>query len=168
MIPQDSFIIVAKVEPGRLDALRCQLNKMTFEGHTGIADPANPLVPFGDYETIHFARFVVLADNTLNDRAAYRLPLCDEPTYLCFMADCDGRADELLARMARKSDGLREIFRHCVGFDGAADMLGWLSARRVKPMASLCQLGRAQCRPDVGRGAAAQPAARRPTWNPGE
>src|SRR6202022_4629238 len=125
MIPQDSFIVVARIEPGRLDDLRSLLKTMTFAGRTGIANPANALVPFGAFDTIHFARFVVLADNTLNDRAAYRdaypqLPCC-EPNYLCFMADCDGSADELLARMAQQPDGLRRIFGHCLGFDEGAD-----------------------------------------------
>src|ERR1700730_13659253 len=140
MTPQDSFVIVAQIEPVQLDRLRSLLKTMTFADRTGIADPANPLVRFGDFDTIHFARFVVLADTTLNDRAAYRdaypqLPCC-EPSYLCFMADCDGSADELLARMAQQPDGLRRIFGHCMGFDEAADLLGWLRARRVEPAAS--------------------------------
>ena len=84
---------------------------MTFADATGFADPANPLVPFGEFEAIHFARFVVLADNTLNDRAGLiRDCARNDQTYLCFMADCDGDADELLARMAQKAGGLREIF----------------------------------------------------------
>lgn len=140
MIPQDSFVIVAQVDPVQLDKLRSLLKTMTFADRTGIADPDSPLVRFGEFDTIHFARFVVLADNTLNDRAAYRdaypqLP-CSEPSYLCFMVDCDGPADELLARMTQKPDGLREIFGHCEGFDKTADMLDWLRAHRVKPAAS--------------------------------
>ena len=136
MTPQDNFIIVAEVPSDRIDDLRSCLAKMTFPERTGFADPANRLVPFKEFETIHFARFVVLADNTLEDRTKYypQLP-GKEPTYLCFMADCDGDADELLARIAREAGGLREIFSHC-GYDGNADMLGWLRARRVKPVAS--------------------------------
>jgi hypothetical protein len=137
MIPQDRFIILAEVKPRCLDALRGLLSTMTFKGQVGMADPANSLVPFGIYETIHFARFVVLEDHTLNDRAAFGLPLSNEPIWLCFMADCDGPAEALLVRMvAQNSKGLRDIFRHCEGFDGAPDMLDWLKARRVKPIAS--------------------------------
>jgi len=140
MIPQDSFIIVAKIDTVQLDKLRALLKTMTFTDRTGMADPDNPLVRFRDFDTIHFARFVVLADNTLNDRAAYRdaypqLP-CSEPSYLCFMVDCDGSADELLACLTQKPDGLRAIFGHCEELDQTADMLGWLRARRVKPAAS--------------------------------
>jgi hypothetical protein len=139
MIPQDSFIIVAEVEPPCLGALRSLLKTMTIAGYTGMADPANPLVRFGDFKTIHFARLVVLADNTLNDRRGYPQlePSTRElPTYLCFMVDCDGDADELLARMAQAPDGLRKIFGHCKGLNEGADMLGWLCAHRVRPMAS--------------------------------
>ncbi len=140
MIPQDSFIIIAPIDPVQLDKLRSLLKTMTFADRTGIADPSNPLVRFVDFDEIHFARFVVLADNTLNDRAAYRdaYPqlLCNEPSYLCFMVDCDGSADELLARMTQRPDGLRQIFAHCKEFDEAGDLLGWLRARRIKPAAS--------------------------------
>jgi hypothetical protein len=136
MTPQDSFIVVAEVPADRVDDLRSCLAKMTFPERTGFADPANRLVPFKEFETIHFARFAVLADNTLKDRAKYypQLPT-KEPTYLCFMADCDGDADELLARIAREAEGLSEIFGHC-GYEPTADMLGWLRARLVKPVAS--------------------------------
>ena len=139
MIPQDSFIIVAEVDPRCLDALKSLLKTMTVMGCTGVADPANSLVRFSDFETIHFARFVVLADNTLDDRRHY--PQLESsgrelPIYLCFMVDCDGDADELLARMAQESAGLRSIFCHCSDLKEGADMLVWLRAHRVQPMSS--------------------------------
>jgi hypothetical protein len=137
MIPQDRFIIVAKVPDHNVEGLRSLLKSMTFPEQTGFADPTNPLVPFGEFETIHFARFAVLADNTLKDGEGYYPPSgFEEPTYLCFMADCDGDADELLARVAQKADGLRKIFRYCEGFVETGDLLGWLRAHRVQPLAS--------------------------------
>jgi hypothetical protein len=144
MIPQDSFIIIAKVPSSRVDGLRSLLATMNFANRTGFADPANPLVPFGAFRTIHFARFVVLADNALADRAAYRQPLGDEPpndepeepTYLCFMADCDGDADELLTHMVQEANRLREIFEYCEDFADGADLVRWLRAHRAKPTAS--------------------------------
>jgi hypothetical protein len=140
MIPQDNFIIVAKIDPIQLDKLRSLLKTMTFADRTGMADPANSLVQFVDFDEIHYARFVVLADNTLSDRAPYRdaypqLPCC-EPSYLCFMVDCDGSADDLLARMTQRPDGLRTIFGHCEEFAQTTDLHGWLRARRIKPAAS--------------------------------
>ncbi len=151
MIPQDSFTIVAKIRAGSIGALRSLLTTMNYENCAGFADPDNPLVRFGDFKTIHFARFVVLADNTLKDRAAYshpprdeatsdeptrKEPSCKWPTYLCFMADCDGPADELLKSMTQNASRLREIFGHCEGCDDTTDMLGWLHAHRIQPMAS--------------------------------
>jgi hypothetical protein len=138
MIPQDRFIIVATVPPNNVKGLRCLLKKLTFPEQTGFADPANPFVPFGEFKTIHFARFAVLADNTLKDRDGhYPSSGYEEPTYLCFMADCDGDADELLARIAQKADGgLRQIFGYCEDFVETGDLLGWLRAHRVRPLAS--------------------------------
>jgi hypothetical protein len=136
MLPQDSFVIVAKIRSGRIEALRSLLATMTFTNRTGFADPSNPLVPFGTFATIHFARFVVLADNTLSDRRVYPGLPRDEPDYLCFMADCDGDADELLAQMAHKASGLKSIFGHCEGFEEAADLLTCLRRCRVRPIAS--------------------------------
>ena len=131
---------------------------MNYANCAGFADPDNPLVPFGDFKTIHFARFVVLADNTLEDRAAYSQPAHDEPTsegptrkepscswptYLCFMVDCDGDADELLTHMVQEANGLRELFGHCEDYDENADLLGWLRTHRVQASGLLHQLGRA-------------------------
>src|SRR6266496_3767747 len=142
MIPQDRFVIVASVASGNVAGLRERLAQMNFPGRAGFADPDNHLVPFGEFDTIHFARFVVLADNTLGDREAYRksgypdLPE-DEPTYLCFMVDCDGDADELLQHMVQKAGaGLQEIFQYCGYSERDANLLGWLRAHRVKPRAS--------------------------------
>src|SRR5262249_59080265 len=102
-----------------------------------MADPANALVPFGTFDNIHFARFVVLADNTLGDLRDYPEIAGDKfDPYLCFMVDCDGDADALLARMAQGSPRMKEIFAHCEGFDQSADLLGWMRKYRVEPMAS--------------------------------
>jgi hypothetical protein len=138
MTPQDRFIIVAKVLDNDVEGLRAFLKTMTFPEQTGFADPANLLVPFGEFETIHFARFAVLADNTLKDRDGYYPPSgFKEPTYLCFTVDCDGDADELLARIAQSADaGLRQIFRYCEDFVETGELLGWLRAHRVQPLAS--------------------------------
>ncbi len=136
MIPQDNFVIVAEVATERVQALRALLATMTLPAVPGAADPANALAPFGAIDTIHFARFVVLADNTLGDRAAYpRLPR-EEPTYLCLMVDCDGDAAALLSRMAREWPGLKQIFGFCADFGANADLERWLEAHRVRASAS--------------------------------
>jgi len=136
MIPQDRFIVVAEVPKDRVAALRALLATMTLPGYPGAADPMNPLLPFGAFDTIHFGRLVVLEDNTLIDRAVYPDLPQDEPTYLCFMADCDGDATALLSRMGRECAGLKQIFAFCAGYDANTDFETWLNARRVKPSAS--------------------------------
>jgi hypothetical protein len=45
----------------------------------GQADPANPLVPFATLDTLHFARFVILDDATVEDIAAYGVSPADVP-----------------------------------------------------------------------------------------
>jgi len=136
MIPQDRFVIVAEVPKDRVGPLRALLATITLPGHPGAADPMNALLPFGAFDTIHFGRFVVLEDNTLGDRAVYPQLPKDEPTYLCFMVDCDGDATALLSRMARECKGLRQIFAFCADYDASADFEDWLKKRRVKPAAS--------------------------------
>ncbi len=136
MIPQDSFVIIARVGTD-VAGLRSKLAEMNFPGRTGFANPDNQLVAFREFDTIHFARFVVLADNTLDDRPEYPDLPKSEPTYLCFMVDCDGDADELLDVIVQwASAGLREIFQYCEDFDPNANLLGWLRAHRVRPRAS--------------------------------
>jgi len=136
MVPQDRFIVVAEVPKDRVAPLRALLATMTLKGYPGAADPMNALLPFGAFDTIHFGRLVVLEDNTLGDRAVYPQLPKDEPTYLCFMADCDGDATALLSGIARECAGLKQVFAFCADFDASADFEGWLNARRVTPAAS--------------------------------
>ncbi|HTR12244.1 MAG TPA: hypothetical protein VMI72_03065 [Roseiarcus sp.] len=136
MIPQDRFVVVAEVPTERVAGLRSLLATMTLPGYPGAADPMNALLPFGAFDTIHFGRLVVLEDNTLVDRAVYPELPKDEPTYLCFMVDCDGDATTLLSGMARECKGLRQVFAFCADYDANADFEDWLKKRRVKPSAS--------------------------------
>jgi hypothetical protein len=52
------------------------------------------------------------------------------------MVDCDGSADHLLAQIAQTAPRLSEIFAFCEGFPGSGDLLSWLRAHRIKPVAS--------------------------------
>src|SRR5271165_4379271 len=102
MTPQDHLIVVAAVPEDRLADVRRLLATMTLPGFPGAADPSNAIFPFGQFETVHFARLVVLEDHTLGDRAVYPELPKSEPTYLCMMIDCDGEATALLKRIARE------------------------------------------------------------------
>lgn len=66
---QDAFMVVALLRPGQEETLRALLAGMTTA--PGIADSGNALLPLGAFETLHFSRFVILHDQTLDDLAAY-------------------------------------------------------------------------------------------------
>lgn len=127
-------MVTAPVRTDRIAALRALL--ATMNSAPGVVDPHNALVPFGAFETIHVARFVVAEDNTLDDRAAFPGMPPSERVLLIFLADCDGPGGDLLAAIAaRCGDGLRRIFAHCDGFDPNTDLLAWMHAHETPPAA---------------------------------
>ena len=134
---QSSFLVAAPIVRDREADLRGLL--LTMNNLPGTADPDNPLVPFGRFDTLHFARFVILNDATLGDLSAFgpEAAFPDAPTYLAFQGECDGPADALLAELAdRAGDGLRRIFACCDGFGPNGDLLQWLRRHSIKPSAS--------------------------------
>src|SRR3984957_17086046 len=126
MTPQDHLIVVAAVPMDRVADLRGFLATMTLTGLPGAADPTNAILPFGRFETIHFARLLVLEDNTLGDRAVYPALPKTEPIYLCLMIDCDGEATELMARIARECPALTQAFAFCADFQAGGDLEHWM------------------------------------------
>jgi hypothetical protein len=132
--PQSEFLVLAPMAPAQVAPLRALLATMNrLPGH---ADPANALVPFGDFLTIHVARFVILVDETLQDSEAWGISFPDAPIYLAFTGDCDGEAEILLRDLANRAGaGLRQIFAHCEDFADGTDILSWMKARLVKPQA---------------------------------
>jgi hypothetical protein len=118
-------MVVAPVAAGREPALRELLS--TMNSLPGVVDPGNAVLPFGEFERLHFARLVLLDDTTMLDLQVYGLPVSRVPTYLALIGDCDGRSREFLADLARRAEaGLRRIFSHCEGFDAQGDLLAWL------------------------------------------
>jgi hypothetical protein len=130
MTPQSEFLVLARLAPDKVPDLKALLAGMN--GGPGLADPRNPLVPFGDFPTLHMARFAVLDDQTLGDLAAFDTSFPDAPIYLAFLGDCDGDADRLLDDMAaRCGEGLRRIFGFCEGFGETTDLRRWMAERSV-------------------------------------
>lgn len=130
MTPQSAFMLVAKIAPGREPALRALLATMNAE--PGWANPHNAVLPFGIFDALHYARWVVLEDQTLADYAAHGMQAPDFPKQVVFMGDCDGDARALLADMAqRAAPGLRKLFAHCEDFDDGRDLLDWMHAHEV-------------------------------------
>ena len=122
MTPQSHFTVVAPLAAGREPALRALLE--TMNAQPGLADPFNAVLPFGVFERLHYARFVLLDDDLQADLELIDQPRARLPTVLAFMGDCDGPASELLAAMvSRSAEGLRRVFAHCEGL-----ALAWLLA----------------------------------------
>jgi hypothetical protein len=127
-------MVVARVTPGRERGLRDLLE--TMNSQPGMADPANAVLPFGQFERLHFARLAVLDDPTLGDIEAHGVPRPSLPVYLAFIGSCDGPAGECIEDLARRAGpGLRRIFMHCDGFDAQDDLLAWMQAHR-RPLAA--------------------------------
>jgi hypothetical protein len=102
----------------------------------GVVNPQNPIVPFGQFGRLHFARFVILSDQTLGDIKEHGVAPPTIGAFLAFLGDCDGEGDEFLADLVeRAGKGLRQIFSHCHDFPPAADLLQWLKERAQPPAA---------------------------------
>ncbi len=125
MTPQSHFMVVAPLVAGREADLRSLLASMNTQ--PGLADPHNPLLPFGQFTQLHFARFVLLDDALQADLSTLGLPRPRLPTYLAFMGDCDGPAHTCLSLMAQRAGpGLGRIFAHCEGFAQGKDLTTWM------------------------------------------
>jgi hypothetical protein len=135
MTPQDNFMIVAPVTPGREAGLRQLLASMNEQ--PGVVDPANSIVPFGQFDRLHFARILILDDPTLDDITAYGLARVSYPLYLTFLGDCDGPAEDFLAELvARAGNGLQQIFSCCEGFTSDSNLLHWMQQHGQPPAAA--------------------------------
>ena len=129
MTPQSHILVIAPIRMEQEAELRALLESMNSS--PGQADPQNPIVPFGQFDQIHFARFSVLADATLNDiHLLYGLPAVDYEVTLAFFADVDGSADDFRADLARRAGpGLQRIFSFCKDFTPGSDLAQWMKDR---------------------------------------
>jgi hypothetical protein len=120
-------MVVAPIAAGREAGLRDLLS--TMNSAPGVVDPLNAVVPFGRFDRLHFARFVILDDATMADLQAFGLPRPSVPIYLAFIGDCDGPLRDFMADLSnRAGDGLRKLFAHCEGLDAGTDVLSWMLA----------------------------------------
>jgi hypothetical protein len=133
MTPQSSFMVVAPLDVKRTDELRSLL--ATMNRAPGTANPDNEIIPFGQLEALHFARLVVLEDQTLDDiTTAYGLARPNYPTYLAFLGDFDGDADDFRRQLvAVAGKGLQQIFAFCSDFTNGSDVSGWMKRHEHRP-----------------------------------
>jgi hypothetical protein len=135
MTPQSNFMILATVTPSRSAEFRSLLAEMNRE--PGVLDPGNALIPFEQFDRVHFARLLILDDQTLDDIKVYGLPRVDMPTYFAFLGDVDGPREEFFAELVQRAgDGLRSIFMLCDDFTPGTDLLAWIKAHNVDPAAN--------------------------------
>lgn len=125
MTPQSSLMVAARIDSKSVGGLKALLSTMNLA--PGQANPANPLVPFGRLENLHYARFLILDDQTLDDIRLYGLPRQEYPVYLAFLCDFDGSPAEFLTDLAKcAGPGLRRVFSFCDDFTDGADLLQWM------------------------------------------
>src|SRR5262245_38921038 len=135
MVPQSTFMIVAPIIEARRQELSGLLASMN--DRPGMANPNNTLVPFGQFENLHFARFVILEDKTATDFAELGLAVPHYAALLSFMGDFDGPANDMLVQMANRAEpGLRRIFSCCEGFGASANLLAWMKTHAHAPTAN--------------------------------
>lgn len=105
---QGAFAAVARID--RLDELRVELEtiqKQVFDGV--VRSTQNAVLPFGDLNSVHFARFVILD--------AFK------PALLLFATEYDEPLDGHLHELANVAGaGLERVLRCCVGFAPPADL----------------------------------------------
>jgi hypothetical protein len=125
MTPQSNFMVLAAIEPTREAELRQLLDSMNYG--PGRANPNNELIPFSEFDTLHFSRFVILDDKTTEDIRVYGLTPRSYPLYLAFLGDVDGDANAFLHKLIKRAgNGLRRIFSCCQGFPSDADLFTWM------------------------------------------
>jgi hypothetical protein len=135
MTPQSNFMVVAPILPERETELRQLLDSMNVG--PGQVDPNNALVPFAEFDTLHFARFIILDDKTTEDVRVYGLTPRSYPLYLAFLGDIDGDANAFLGQLIKRArNGLDRIFSCCEGFTSDADLFAWMKQHHAPAIAA--------------------------------
>lgn len=134
MTPQSLVYVTAPISAGKEPEVRRLLASMNDA--PGRVRSDNPLFPFVAFDTIHFARWLVVVDNTLDDALVYGLPRPSYPAELAFVAEIDGELDAFFAEVAAKAaPGVTQLFGCCDGFAPGGDLAAWLKAHHVQASA---------------------------------
>lgn len=135
MTPQSSFMIIAPINPAREAELRRLLDSMNIA--IGRVNANNTLVPFAQFDTLHFARLLILEDKTTGDVSVHGLPVQTYPLYLAFLGDVDGDEGAFIRDLVRRAAiGLRSLFSCCDGFTETTDLGEWLQQHRSPSIAN--------------------------------
>lgn len=141
MTPQATFMICAAIREDQLEPLRALLFRMTLDGIPAHACPNNSIVPFGQFGRLHFARFIIIETTPLHAMESEAFGVTPRPWQptLAFIGDIDGDLDSFLTELvAQASNGLSQIFQHCIGFPDANSegLQKWMRSHDVKPAAN--------------------------------
>ena len=128
-------MVLAPIIPERETELRQLLD--SINRGPGQLDPDNSLLPFAEFDTLHFARFVILDDETTEDVRVYGLTPRTYPLYLAFLGDVDGDANAFLGKLVKRAGkGMRRIFSCCQRFGPDTDLLDWMKQHDAPPIAA--------------------------------
>ncbi len=103
-IVQESLTLLMDIKQGKESTLGKVLDKIN-------QNPAsNPLIPFGKFETVHFARFIILPETRDLKNGLI-------PASLIFASNVDGNPIEHLKELINHAGpGLDQIFQYCKGY----------------------------------------------------
>jgi hypothetical protein len=135
MTPQGNFTVLAEIDPARAGDLSQLLASMNDA--PGQLNVNNSLIPFTEFDTLHYGRLIILKDNCLLDTRAYGGgPVPTHPLYLAFLGDIDGEVDTFFEQLARRAGrGLRTIFSCCLGFNEGTNLVSWMKAHNAPAIA---------------------------------
>jgi hypothetical protein len=127
-------MVLAPIIPERETELRQLLDSMNRG--PGQVDPNNSLLPFVEFETLHFSRFVILDDKTTEDLRVYGLTPRTYPLYLAFLGDVDGDVNAFLGKLIKRAGkGLGKVFSCCQGFGPDTDLFTWMRQHEAPAIA---------------------------------
>lgn len=127
-------MVLAPIVPEREAELRQLLDSMNHG--LGQVDPNNALLPFAEFDELHFARFIILDDKTTEDVRVYGLAPRNYPLYLAFLGDVDGDANAFLGKLIKRAGkGLGKIFSCCQGFAPDTDLFAWMKQHNAPAIA---------------------------------
>ena len=128
-------MVLAPIASAREKELRALLDSMNEA--PGRVNANNALIPFEQFEHLHFARLLILNDQTVGDVKVYGLATRAYPLYLAFLGDIDGEADHFLRELAcRTPGGLRAIFSCCEDFTAQTDLVRWMQNHQAPLIAN--------------------------------
>jgi len=122
MITHGALTVYTKIKPGMVEQLREKLYEITTPpNHI----ETNPIIPFINITSIHFARFVILEE--AKDLKGEIIPAA-----LVFSSNYDKPLEHHLEELVRIAGaGLEEIYQYCEGFEKGNNLITYLKEHKM-------------------------------------